>query len=390
MSLHISSLLTFFNKKELNEFYLSISLNTFAESLISVFVPVYLYLLNYPIYLILFYYFLVSLYFVIFSYFGARVVSNIGVKRSMLLSTPFLIAYYLGLKTLASSHVLFFILPVLLSLRMILYNYGYHLNFIAHSEKKLRGRQLSLIGAFNVIATVAAPLISGLIIYYFNFSVIYIIGSILLIMSTIPLFFSKEKFEKIKFNQVRLFKDIFKKENKNLFFSFSGYAVESIIGRTIWPVFLIALLLNTKNMGIVITLSMSISIFVFYFAGQVTDKYNKIKLLKISAILYFFSWVGRIFANSSLKVLFIDSYKNVSEKILRIPWQAYSYDIAQQGDYFKFIVSREIIFNLSRAVLMPLLIIVFYFDFYPFVISFLTASIFSLFYIFITNSHKSI
>jgi len=53
---------------------------TFADSLINIFVPIYLYQLNYPIYSIIFFYFLVSLSFVIFSYPGAKIVSKIGVK----------------------------------------------------------------------------------------------------------------------------------------------------------------------------------------------------------------------------------------------------------------------------------------------------------------------
>ena len=48
-----------------------------------------------------------------------------------------------------------------------------------------------------------------------------------------------------------------------------------------------------------------------------------------------------------------------------------------------FIVTREIIFNLSRIVFLPLLMLVFYLNFHPFIISFILAALFSLLYPFL-------
>ena len=98
-------------KKELNQFYSSMFIMTFAESLINIFVPIYLYKLGYPIYLVLFFYFLVSLYFILLAFPGAKIVSKIGEKHAILYSTPLAIFYYLGLIYIDKSVALFFILP---------------------------------------------------------------------------------------------------------------------------------------------------------------------------------------------------------------------------------------------------------------------------------------
>ena len=182
-----------------------------------------------------------------------------------------------------------------------------------------------------------------------------------------------------------MWKAIFSKKEKGALISFSGYAIESVIGRTIWPIFLITILITLSKTGIIITLSMVISLLVFYFVGKITDKYNKTKLLKFGTLLYFFAWVGRVFADSTLKIFVIDSYKNISEKVLHIPWSAKSYDLAQKRGYFRFLVGREIIFNLSRVILMPILILVFFINVYPFVISFMIAALFSLGYVFLAD-----
>lgn len=374
--------INFFKNKEFNQFYLAVFIMTFGELLINIFVPIYLFGLGFKIYQILFFYFLVSLFFLIFSFTGAKVVSKIGEKHSILLSTPFLVLYYLGLIYIDSNIFLFFFLPLLLSLRMILFNYGYHLNFISHSEKTKRGQELAIFGAITLLATVFAPYL-GSVLANINFTAVFIVSSILMVIGTIPLFFSKDKFEKVDFTSAGILKKIFSKKNRGNFISFSGYATESIIGRTIWPIFLIILVGTIDKTGLLISASMLLSLSVFYFIGKLTDKVNKVKLLKIGTLLYFFAWVGRIFANSAYKVLFIDSYKNLSEKILHLPWSAHSYDLAKRSNYFEFIVSREITFNFIRILVFPILIFIFWMDFYPFIISFSIAGFFSLGYIFI-------
>jgi len=372
----------FFKNKELNHFYWSIFIMTFGESLISIFVPIYLFNLGFPIYQILFFYFLVSLFFVFFSYVGAKITARIGEKHSILISTPFVIVYYIGLIFIDSNLFLFLILPLLLSLRLVFFNYGYHLNYINHSEKSNRGKELALIGIITLLATIFGPYF-GSIIANINFTILFIISSILIILGTIPLFFSKDKYEKIDFSIYSLFQKIKSKENRGNLISFSGYATESIIGRIIWPIFLIIIIGKISKTGLIISISMLVSLFAFHFIGKLTDKIDRIRLLKIGTILYFFAWIGRIFANTTYKVLFIDSYKNLSEKILHLPWSAHSYDLAKRKKYFEFIVSREIIFNLIRVIIFPILILIFWLDFYPFIISFIIASIFSIGYIFI-------
>lgn len=372
----------FFKNEEMNHFYWSVFIMTFGESLISIFVPIYLYNLGFKIPQILLFYFLVSMYFVIFSYFGAKVTAKIGEKHSILISTPFLVIYYIGLIFVDSYNFLLFILPLLLALRMILFNYGYHLNFINHSEKTKRGQELALFGIVTLLATISAPYL-GSILATFNFTILFIISSFLIFLGTVPLFFSKDKCEKIDFSIYSLFQKIKSKENRGNFISFSGYAIESIIGRTIWPIFLIIIIGTINKTGLIISVSMLVSLLAFYFVGRLTDKLNRIRLLKIGTILYFFAWIGRIFADTAFKVLFVDSYKNLSEKILHLPWSAHSYDLAKRKNYFEFIVSREIIFNLIRIVVFPVLILIFWIDFYPFIISFIVASIFSIGYIFI-------
>jgi len=379
---HIPLLL---GNRDMNELYASISLSTFAQSLISIFVPIYLYNLGYSIPYILFFFFLISLSYVAVAYPIAKIVSKNGTKHAILYSTPFIILYYITLLFLPTYSFLFYVAPLFISLRGTLFNFGVHLDFVEHSQSKNVGREVSLYFTIHLISAALGPLIGGLLTAFFGFSVLFTVGTVILFFSVIPLFLTPDIFEEIPFTFKSLMKETFNRTHRGSILSFAGYAIESIIGRTLWPLFLIILLVSISSVGTVVTISLLLSVTIFYFIGTYTDRYNKKKLIKIGSILYFFGWIGRLFVDSSLKVVLIDSYKNISEKVLQIPWLAYSIDLSIRQGYFRFIVSREIIFNLSRILLFPILIMIFIINYHPFIISFLIASFSSLLYMYLNE-----
>lgn len=371
----------FLKNKEMNELYMTYGIFNFSLELISIFVPIYLYKLDYSLSWILFYYLLISLSFVLFSFLGAKIVSKLGVKHTMLLTVPILIVYFTGLRYLPELSWLFFILPILASFKMILFNYSFHLNFLEHSDKNNRGKEEATLQASALLASFAAPFIGGLIIKLAGFTVLFSAGSLILFLAFVPLFMSKENYESVSFDKKNLFKDIFRKENMPCCLSFVGYAIESWIGAIIWPVFLFTILFSTESVGFVASLATILTFLIFYFIGKETDLKDKKRLLRIGTILYFIGWIGRLFVNSFVSVLFVDTYANLTQKVLQVPWSAYSYDIAAKRNYFKFIVQREITFNIARIIAIPFLMIIFFLNWHAFFLSFAIAAIASLLYV---------
>jgi len=383
MSLHLhhnQHINNFLQNKEMNEVYLSYGISNFALGLIYIFVPVYLYKLGYSIPAVMFYFLLLNIGFVSFSYIGAKIVAKLGVKHSMLIATPILIAYLLGLRVIVDYPWLYYILPLVLAFKSVLYNYSFHLNFVQHSDRQTRGKQVSLLQAAALAGSLLSPIAGGFLIKFFGFPMLFIVGSVILMFSVIPLFFTADTYEKISFNKTSLIKDIFKKENLPLTLSYSGYAIEDWIGFVLWPIFLAAIAFSTESIGEIVSISATLTFLIFYLIGKATDEQDRKKLIKIGTVLYFFGWLGRLFVNSFFSVLFIDTYKKITGQILQIPWSAYSYDLAAKSNYFRFIVAREIIFDLSRAVVIPFVILPFYFNFHPFGLAFLVAALASLFY----------
>jgi len=380
----------FFQNREMNELYIFMLITGLANSMITLFVPIYLYTLGYAIKEIILYFLLIAIFFFLLGYIGAKIVSKIGIKHSILISTPLIIAYYLGLRFIPEMSALFVLLPLLLAIRNILFNYGYHASFLESSKAKKRGAEVSMMHAIGLATFVVGPILGGFIAATYGFPTLFVIGAALSIVGVLPLFYSSEKYEKIEFSGEFLYRDIFSKKNRPMLTSFSGYAIEQSINREIWPIFLIILLVKIEQVGSVFGISIGISILIFYFIGHLTDKYDKRKLLQIGTLFYFFSWIGKMFANSFTKVLVVDTYQNFARNFLWVPWEAYSYDLAAKTDKFKFIVQRELIFNLSRIIVMPFVILLFHLNFYPFILSFIIAAVFSLLYGALKETTKSV
>ncbi|MEK7452732.1 MAG: hypothetical protein AAB614_00690 [Patescibacteria group bacterium] len=376
----------FLKNKEMNEMYLSVFLMSIAQGLVAIFVPIYLYSLHYSISEILFYYFLISAYFLILTPFLIKIISKIGVKHSIGISIPFHIIYFLGLNIIESLPLLFYILPAILSSSLIFHNIGYHLNYMEHSDSERTEKEVSILIILPVIASIASPFIGGFIAFVFGYSYIYIIGSIILSLSIMPLFVTKDQKEKINFKTNEIFKNVIKKENKFLTTSFMAYAATSTIGIVIWPLFLTTLNISTKIIGFIISVTAISTLFFSYFTS---DKRNNIENEKESIKkIYIFDtlgWIGRIFVDSSISAFVVESYKTITVRLLHIKWASLSYNIAKKSDYFRFIVSRELTFNISRVLVIPLFILIFNNGLYPFTITFFIASILSLGFVLIVK-----
>jgi len=361
--------------------YVTIALNSFAENLIALFVPIFLWQLEYSLIQIILFYLLWSVFWIFISPLAVYFISKKGVKHTIFYSSFFLIAYYLGLNYLEQAPMLFYIIPIFAALRSAFFWLGWHINFIEHADSKKQSGEIAVIQTISIVSNFLTPFIGGAIIFLLSWHWIYIIGSIILFLSVWPLLKTKDVKEKIDFDVKEIFSWLKCKKHWKINLSFFGYSAEVIIGRMLWPIFLFIIIGAVSEVGALISLTMIASVIVLYLTGRLSDKISKRKLIKISTLFYSLAWIGRIFAQSAAYVFAIDTYKHISGKMLVVPWTARSYDLAKKENFFEFIVAREIVFRLSRIIILPILIILFWqFGFTAFIVSFIIAGAVSLLY----------
>jgi MFS family permease len=90
-------------KSELHELYINMALRTFARSLISIFIPLYLLGLGFDFFIAIGFYGVFAITHAIMGFPAAWLSSKIGLKHLILSSFPFMIIFFLLLYSINSS-----------------------------------------------------------------------------------------------------------------------------------------------------------------------------------------------------------------------------------------------------------------------------------------------
>ncbi len=381
----------FFEHKQVNYLYVAILMMNSAESLISLFIPIYLFTLGYSIPLILSFYLASHIGSVLLAFPAARLVARTGPVVALMLSTPFLIGYYAGLRLLPEFSWLFLLIPFLSSGRSVLYNFGFGLNFLRHTDRAKLGRGVSLTQIASILGGVLSPFVAGLVIVVLGFNNLFLMSIALLCAALLPLWVSADSAATgVVFNFSDVYKEIRAADHRRLEVSFMGYAIESSIGRIVWPIFLLTIVGAANRVGYIVTGSTIITLVGLYLIGKCTDRYSPETIVKIGTPFYFLGWVGSMLADNPFRLFFAEAYRKMSGELILVPWSAAFFRSLRPRDYFVQLVMRDIIFNLSRIAVMPLLIGLFYFDVFPFSIAFFLAAVFTLFYPLVSHQKSNV
>jgi len=347
-------ILHFLKNRELNELYMSIALRSFALSMISIFIPIYLLKLNYSLFSVLVFYIVLNSAHALFVIPAAKISSRFGFKHSIFFSIPVLIIFYLSLYTLEQYNWPLFILAIILGISNALFWIGHHIDFSKFSDSKNRGKEIGTANIISSVFYVIGPFIGGSILLLLGFKALFVMVSIILMVSIIPLFFSKDIYDPMNFT----IKSIFKGQKIRDALTFMGHGIESGVGMTIWPIFIFFSILNNYlTLGLVSSLSLSFSLIFIFIVGKFSDIHRKL-ILKIGAVSNAIIWGIKSFVKTSLHVFVIDSFYGISQTLISIPFIALSYDKANEDNIVKFIIFREITIQIGRILLFTVMLFI--------------------------------
>jgi len=370
--------------KELSELYISHTIRRFAITMICIFEPVYLFLyFNKSFSAVLFYFAGIALLYGLFVPFGAKMMAKLGLKKAMLWSIPFIFLYYVVLWQIKLAPLLFIAAILLKFVYALFYWPAYHTDVARFSKKEFRGEQLSASMLVYNLASVAAPFIGGVIIFELGFSILFIIVLLLLLVSTIPLFFTEEIHEIYHDSYEKAFKQIFTKKFRNEALAFASYGFNAGVDMFIWPIFMFVLAINYESMGLITSGALFFSLIFALYIGKITDRLSRERLLKFGSILAAIAWFIKVFIKTPWDAFLAHTIYRFAFTSASIPFRAIMYDKASEDRIFldRFIVFREMSHNLGRAAIFLILAVIFLFVSLPKIyLIFLLAAIFSLFF----------
>ncbi len=343
----------FFPAKELTRVYLSMALRAFALSLISLFIPLYLYAeLGYSFNQTIGFFIFYSVILAITSPIAAKFAARYGVKHTVLVSVPLYMLFVLFLYLLSFYSLSLLLISALAGASISFYWMGMHLVFHHASHRNHRGEEVGKRGSATIIGSVLGPVVGGGIISIAGFGAVFSVVLAVLLLSIIVLWGSTENHVTYTFS-VRSILDR-KHWKDSLFFVSRGTHV--IAEGVIWPLFVFVILGSYISLGAMGSLLSVVSIALLWSVGKYSDHANRRRIVRITTVFDSVVWIVRGIVTTAGEVFAMTGIAALTHGIRESPLGAMEYDKAR-GQVAAYFVSREIFVCLGRILLLTMVLL---------------------------------
>lgn len=371
------------------ELYWSVGIMDFALAAVTLFEPIFLFVLGYNLSQIMLFYLAVYGLYTLLLPLAGKITGKIGYEHSIFYSQFFLIAFYLSLFAISHYSFLIFIAPIFFAIQKCLYWPAYHADFAVFCQKKQRGREVGGKEMITMIMYVIGPLAGGFILEQSNFGILFLIVSFLFILSVIPLFRIKEIHDTTDFRYQTVFRKIVDKEHRRNFFAYLGFGEELIV-LTVWPIFIYTVIKDYLEIGFLVTLATLGTAILTLYLGKRSDSYKKEHVLSMGSILYSISWLIRGFARNAWQVFSMDTLSRSAKEMIFVPLISKAYDNAKKIEPLEYTVFFEQ--SLAIGKFLAALLVFFVLQFFPnsWIIIFVIAGLFGLLYNLVRPVHLEV
>ncbi len=361
---------------ELSEVFTSESIKTFAQSMIGLFIPIYLLQQGVNFTNICILYLTLNLCRLILEPFIGHLVARFGAKHVLAWSYPASLTYItmLFLYPDYKFSVLLIALPWALAESM--HAVAFFSVFSKIKRMRKCGADFALVNVFATIAGGLGPVTAGFIADKYGLNIIFMLAPILMFFAAIPLYMSLEvvRSERLQFKGMRkiISRDVL---------AYSGLNVDVVAGATIWPLFIFYFVQDYTKVGAIISLSFIISVAAFMITGSLSDHRSKRGLILFGSVGLSIVNLFRLIASSFFTALGVNIFGKVVGPAMATPMYSMFYKHADQTRRIEFGVMLEMAGDLVRACVWLILLSVSLWNTLPIVFytSFIMAAIGLLF-----------
>lgn len=345
---------------ELSEIYASMMLRSLALSMIAIFIPVYLYRLDYSITAIMSVF---AMYFsgrVILDIVAAHMVARFGPKHTILFGQMLQIASSALFLTLPSMHWPLLLVGFVWGASASFFYIPFHVDFSKIKHSQHGGKELGFEQIMEKTGAALGPLAGGLTATLIGPRYIFLMSIVILLAGMWPLFRTREP---VRTHQKLDYTGLAFSKLKPYLTSHVGLHVENTLCLMLWPLFLAVIVIPGAGVfakiGILASVSVFVSIMSAYIVGRTVDKHFGRKLLRISAITNGLLHLGRPFV-TVYPVAFAVNFLNEMITVgYRLPYTKGFYDLADDlpGYRIVYISTMEALGCLAKAIVWWVLII---------------------------------
>ncbi len=358
---------------EATALYMLNMIRSLAQSLIGIFLPIYIYeiasdmiifhvdrVINGLIWVVL-YYMIRSLVVSTTITFALPMMFNrLKFKGSLAFANILLIFQFVALLFAPDYPLLLLLAALLQGIVITFYWIPYHSFF----EQKARGsdghfgKEVGIRIILTKIVGVIAPLIGGFIIAIYGFSVIFMLSISLLLISILPiLIFINEK-PHHKHSAKRVYKNmLLNPKFKKLTLAYIGSAMDSNIFTIFWPIVLLVVVESYEKIGILSSVSTIFSMVAAIIVSRLIDKRGMKKVHLVGVLVNALLYIPRMFVSTPMFVYGLDIVDKTNSASYNIPNIAQTYEKGVKlggADYF---VYREMALHMPIVAILAVVIL---------------------------------
>lgn len=336
-------------KKRFSNVHFHNSIQSFALSLVSVFIPIYLLELGFDVNSVLLYFIIFYSVFALFS-FLTFLIPSVGFKKIIMLRPIFLVVRLVWLYSLEFFPNSLFYLAIFRGACAAFYWVAFHY-FLSDNITEVNAEDsVGLLFAVpNVLKTIS-PLIGALIINIFSFEVLFVSAGLLFVVSVIPLLDLKEE----RFLFAVDFKRFFRKKIWKYLFGIIGDGINYAVVYILLPLFIYLSFSQTMDVGIFSTL-LGLAGFITPLLVANIVKGDNSKFIKLGSFVQGVLFFLVFFLDSSLSFFIFGFVMGVVSNLWTIPFYSKMYKYSHSTNTLMFFMIREFLLNIGRILVIFLM-----------------------------------
>jgi MFS family permease len=367
-------------RREIKEMYWAKAIADFALAAVMLFEPIFLYtVLDFSIQQVLWFFIAVYAIYLPLMPLGAKLAARRGYEHSILYSSFFMVLYWALL--FSSQEVTFWIYlaPLALAIQKCLYWPAFNADMARFSSADQRGRENSGLYALIAVVFIVAPLAGGFILSEFGFAALFIMVTVLTLLSNVPLFTTLEQFVPKNYH----YRDtlLMYKEFPRQALGYIGFGEEAV-QLILWPLFIFLTVPDFFKFGSIISFSTLIATLVMLYVGILTDQRGKGVLIRIFSLALSLFWFIRPYFPTLTGIMATNTLGTIAKNSFIVPVTTLTYDRANETHIMPHVVFFEQNLVIGKLLIMFLILISLSFT-ASFTPIFVMAGLFSLLFTFL-------
>lgn len=330
---------------EIQEVYLHSFLFKLAINLVAIFLPLYILEMGYSTSTVFIFFAIYYGVYLFFSFPGAWIATKLGYKHTSLLASPFILAFYLLLRSNPGTPGLY-LTALLGGLSFNLYWMGMNPEIAESSHDEEREKETGFFFSMPTLASMLSPVIGGLILASYSFDLLFMIATILIGLSFTPFLFSREHREGMDVSP----RNFFSMEYFNDFMTYTFKGAQSMVKKVLWPLYLAMIIGGSVNIGSAGSLLALGGAIASIGLGKYTDDSNRNQVILSGVAVTSVTFLLMSFVTAPITAAIVSFINGLGRTAISLPVYSRAMDRAEEEDYVEYFAFREIGLSTGRTV----------------------------------------